>query len=114
MRRAETASKLLLLGSLYLAQGLPDGFFRQALPVMLRAEGVSLEHIGLASLLALPWGLKFLWAPVVDAVGSARFGRRRSWIVPLQVLAVAVFLLTPTAPENAAILEEIVALPTAR
>ncbi len=29
-------------------------------------------------------------------------------------VAVAVFLLTPTAPENAAILEEIVALPTAR
>ncbi len=97
MRRAETASKLLLLGSLYLAQGLPDGFFRQALPVMLRAQGVSLEHIGLASLLALPWGLKFLWAPVVDAIGSPRFGRRRSWIVPLQLTAVAVFLLLSQA-----------------
>jgi hypothetical protein len=51
VRRAETTSKLLLLGSLYLAQGLPDGFFRQALPVMLRAQGLSLENIGLATLL---------------------------------------------------------------
>ncbi len=97
MPRAETASKLLLLGSLYLAQGLPDGFFRQALPVMLRGLGLSLENIGLASLLALPWGLKFLWAPLVDGFGLARFGRRRSWIVPLQLVAIATFLLLSQA-----------------
>jgi hypothetical protein len=29
--------KLLVLGSLYLAQGLPFGFFTQALPVLLRS-----------------------------------------------------------------------------
>ncbi|MBL9105771.1 MAG: MFS transporter [Myxococcales bacterium] len=79
-----TAAKLLLLGSLYLAQGLPHGFFSQAVPALLRAQGQSLTEIGLAMLLMLPWGLKFLWAPLVDRVGSARFGRRRSWIVPLQ------------------------------
>ena len=66
---ANTVKKLTLLGSLYLAQGLPDGFFRQTLPVMLRREGVSLEGIGLATLLMLPWGLKFLWAPLVDRYG---------------------------------------------
>lgn len=92
VRRAETTSKLLLLGSLYLAQGLPDGFFRQALPVMLRAQGLSLENIGLAALLALPWAFKWLWAPLVDARGSLRFGRRRSWIVPLQLVAIVTFL----------------------
>jgi len=31
---------------------------------------------------------KFLWAPVVDRWWSPRFGRRRSWIVPLQALLV--------------------------
>jgi len=77
------------LGSLYLAQGLPYGFFTQALPALMRARGISLEDIGLTSLLALPWALKFLWAPLVDRVGSRRFGRRRTWIVPLQVLSVA-------------------------
>ena len=92
MRTPETGSKLLLLSSLYLAQGLPDGFFRQALPVMLRREGVSLEGIGLASLLMLPWALKFLWAPLVDRHGWSRLGRRRSWILPLQSLAVLLLL----------------------
>ncbi|MGB1275271.1 MAG: MFS transporter, partial [Nannocystaceae bacterium] len=77
------------LGSLYLAQGLPYGFFTQALPALMRARGISLEEIGLTSLLALPWALKFLWAPLVDRVGSRKFGRRRTWIVPLQVLSVA-------------------------
>ncbi len=39
----------------------------------------------LMSALVLPWTLKFLWAPMVDAVRSARWGLR-SWIVLAQVL----------------------------
>ena len=38
--------KLALLASLYLAQGLPFGFFTQALPVLLRERGLSLAAIG--------------------------------------------------------------------
>jgi MFS transporter, PAT family, beta-lactamase induction signal transducer AmpG len=83
-----TAAKLALLGSLYLAQGLPHGFFSQAVPALLRKQGVSLTEIGLSMVILLSWGLKFLWAPVVDRVGSARFGRRRSWILPLQAGAI--------------------------
>jgi PAT family beta-lactamase induction signal transducer AmpG len=84
----KTARKLGLLATLYLSQGLPFGFFTQSLPVLLRQEGVSLALVGSSSLLAAPWGLKFLWAPFVDRHGSARFGRRRSWILPLQALTV--------------------------
>jgi PAT family beta-lactamase induction signal transducer AmpG len=82
-----TLHKLGLLGALYFSQGLPFGFFTQALPVLMRREGRSLAEIGLSSLLALPWALKFLVGPLVDRYGSARFGRRRSWIVPLQLAA---------------------------
>lgn len=78
-----------LLGALYLAQGLPFGFFTQALPVMMRERGYSLEEISLTSILALPWALKFVWAPLVDRYGSAKFGRRKSWIIPLQAATVA-------------------------
>jgi MFS transporter, PAT family, beta-lactamase induction signal transducer AmpG len=84
-----TSAKLGLLATLYLSQGLPFGFFTQALPVLLREQGVGLAAIGLTSMLAAPWALKFLWAPYVDAIGSERFGRRRSWIVPLQIGAAA-------------------------
>lgn len=82
--------KLVLLGSLYLAQGLPYGFFTQALPVLLRQHGLALPLIGLAQLLMLPWALKFLWAPLVDAVEAPRRGRRRAVIVPLQLGSIAV------------------------
>lgn len=87
-----TAAKLVLLGSLYLAQGLPHGFFATAMPALLRKQGVSLTEIGLSMVVMLSWGLKFLWAPVVDRFGSARFGRRRSWIVPLQLGAIVGFV----------------------
>ncbi len=82
-----------LLTTLYFSQGLPFGFFAQALPVILRDEGVSLSKIGLSSMLALPWALKFLWAPWVDSTFSKRFGRRRTWIIPLQIACAAVLLL---------------------
>src|SRR5574343_320394 len=70
---------LALLSSLYAAQGLPFGFFTLALPVLMREAGWSLTAIGLLQLLALPWLLKFLWAPWVD-----HHGTRRTWLLGLQ------------------------------
>ncbi len=72
--------RLLVLVALYLAQGLPYGFFTQALPVLMREQGYSLKSISATSLLFLPWALKFLWAPLVD-----HWGTRKSWIIPLQL-----------------------------
>jgi len=92
-----TPAKLGLLGCLYFSQGLPFGFFTQALPVILRKQGFSLGQIGLSSLLVVPWALKFLWAPAVDRFSFARVGRRKSWIVPLQLASVVVLaLLAPS------------------
>lgn len=97
-----TRGKLVLLGSLYLSQGLPFGFLTQAVPVLLREAGASLTTIGDTSLLMLPWLLKALWAPLVDRTGSERFGRRRSWIVPLQLLTATVLIgLALAEPEDA-------------
>jgi PAT family beta-lactamase induction signal transducer AmpG len=92
------AGVLGLLATLYLAQGLPYGFLTQAVPVLLRQEGASLTAISGARLLLAPWLLKVLWAPVVDRWWSARMGRRRSWIVPLQLLSVALFLGLAAVP----------------
>lgn len=90
--RASAAPKLGLLATLYFSQGLPFGFFTQALPALLRKEGLSLPLIGATSLLALPWALKFLWAPYVDRVVGGRFGRRRAVILPLQLTGALVML----------------------
>jgi len=77
--------KLGILWALYFVQGLPFGFQATALPVYLRAADFSLTSIGLVSILSVPWMLKVFWAPLVDRYGSASFGHRRSWIVPLQI-----------------------------
>ena len=82
----------ILLFSLYWAQGLPVGFMTHALPVILRAEGVSLAHIGSFGLLMLPWSIKIFWAPLVDRHGSKSRGHYRSWIIPLQWLSVSVLI----------------------
>lgn len=93
-----TRSKLLLLAALYFSQGLPYGFFTQALPVLMREQGATLQAIGLSSLLALPWAAKVLWAPLVDRYGSRRFGHRRTWLLPLQVLTVLGLVALAFAP----------------
>ncbi len=91
-----SAVKILLLFLLYMSQGLPYGFQTIALPVYLRTSGASLAAIGLTGALALPWMLKALWAPLVDRWGSARIGRRKSWILPLQAMLVGTILAAST------------------
>ena len=80
--------KVSLLTALYFAQGLPFGFFTQTLPVLLRDAGLSLKAISALSLLAVPWALKFLWAPFVDHRGT-----RRAWLLPLQLAGVMAALV---------------------
>lgn len=77
--------KLAILWALYFVQGLPFGFQATALPIYLRAAGMSLTGVGFATALSLPWALKLFWGPFVDRYGSEKFGRRKSWILPLQV-----------------------------
>jgi len=81
-----------LLSALYFSQGLPFGFFVQALPAVMRQEGVSLAAIGLGTLLTLPWALKLLWAPLVDRRGGSPLGARRGWLLPLQLASVALLV----------------------
>jgi PAT family beta-lactamase induction signal transducer AmpG len=81
-------SRLLLLALLYVAQALPMGFFVIAMPAILRSRGASLGQVGLLGALAMPFLLKFLWAPLVDRFGAAS-GHYRSWLLWLQILAVA-------------------------
>ncbi|XP_012503586.1 PREDICTED: major facilitator superfamily domain-containing protein 3 [Propithecus coquereli] len=72
--------KLLPLASLYLVQGLPYGLQSGLLPTLLRARGLSLTRVGLAKVLYAPWLFKLVWAPLVDARGSARAWLTRSTV----------------------------------
>src|SRR3989337_4200450 len=73
---------ILLLG---FSSGLPLALSGETLRVWMADRGVDLGTIGLLSLAGLPYTLKFIWAPVVDALDvpwlTQRLGRRRGWLV---------------------------------
>lgn len=83
-------SKMFWVALLYFVEGFPFGLVYDALPVYFRTVGVSLRDIGLMSLVSLPWAVKFLWAPAVDA-----FGKRKHWYVTCQVLLAGVIASFP-------------------
>lgn len=73
---------LLLLG---ISSGLPLLLTSKTLQAWMTVEGVDLKSIGLFSLVALPYSLKFLWAPILDRFALPFLGRRRGWLIVLQI-----------------------------
>lgn len=51
------------------------------------AVAASYNANAIFALCSWPFSLKLLWAPIVDAIYFKRFGRRKSWLVPVQTLA---------------------------
>lgn len=74
---------VLAVGGLYVAQSVIGGITWTGLPAVMREEGLPLDRIGLLSLIALPWALKFLWAPLVERFRLPRVGPNRSATVVL-------------------------------
>lgn len=77
-----------VIGGLYLAQSIPMYAFSLAVPAILRKHEVPLSFLGLLGFLLLPWVLKFLWAPLIDRFWFASLGRRRSWLLPSQLILI--------------------------
>jgi MFS transporter, PAT family, beta-lactamase induction signal transducer AmpG len=81
---------VLLLG---FSAGLPLALSGSTLQVWMRESGVDLGTIGLFALVGTPYTVKFLWAPVVDALDlpllSRLLGRRRGWLLLSQLLLMA-------------------------
>ncbi len=95
--------RVLAILCLGFASGLPLALTGTTLQAWLTEEGVSLIDIGLFAAVGLPYTLKFLWAPIIDAVHVPVLGRalgsRRGWLVASQIgLALAVLVLGSTSP----------------
>ena len=88
----DAASSLRLLGTrrygalfvLGFASGLPLALTGSTLAWWLSTQGVSLQSIGLFSLVSLPYAIKFLWAPFFDAHGASLRMKRRGLILVSQ------------------------------
>lgn len=106
--------RLLFVLAMGFASGLPLLLTLSTLSYWLAKLGVDKTTIGLAALLGLPYTLKFLWAPLLDRApprGLRRLGRRRGWLLPIQLaLALAVWALGHTDPLAAPLATGLVAL----
>lgn len=87
---------ILVLGA---ASGFPNQLTESALQAWLKDLGRSNTTIGLMSYVALPYLLKFLWAPFVDRFPMPFLGRRRGWMLVMQIaLAAGLALLALQNP----------------
>lgn len=80
-------ARLLTLGALYFAQGVPWGFIAVGYVVYLTDQKLDAAAVGDAIGLAyIPWSFKILAGPIIDRFPSARYGRRRPFIIGAQLL----------------------------
>ena len=89
---SEDRGPIALLLLLYTLQGIPMGL-GAAIPMLMLERGVSTMEQAVFSTVALPFAIKLLWAPLVDSIYSATFGRRKTWIVPMQGTIGAMMIL---------------------
>lgn len=76
---------IALLFLLYTLQGVPMGL-ASSIPLLLQERGSSYTDQSIFSLVSWPFSLKLLWAPIVDGFYSSTFGRRKSWLIPVQLI----------------------------
>ncbi|KMV31042.1 hypothetical protein AB733_08580 [Photobacterium swingsii] len=80
---------ILIICCLYFVQGIPIGLTFHAIPTLLKTLGLPLELISMVPLAGIFWAIKFLWAPFVENHWLKSVGRRKSWIIPMQLMMAA-------------------------
>ncbi len=76
---------------LYVLQGIPLGL-AGSVPYLLQNRQVTYKDQAVFSFVFWPFSVKLLWAPFVDALYIKSFGRRKSWLVPVQYL-IGIFMV---------------------
>lgn len=85
---------ILLLLSLYTLQGVIIGFIL-TIPLYLDSHGAKWQQQGTFNFVFYPFSLKLAWAPIIDALYLSRFGRRKTWLIPIQFLiGITLFILS--------------------
>jgi PAT family beta-lactamase induction signal transducer AmpG len=95
--------RVLIVLFLGFSSGLPLALSGSTLQVWATESGVNLRTIGLFAIIGTPYTIKFLWAPLVDALDvpvlSRLLGRRRGWLVLSQLLLlVSIAILSMCSP----------------
>jgi PAT family beta-lactamase induction signal transducer AmpG len=89
LRQALFNRRMLICVFTGFSSGLPLYLLVNLLPAWLRSEAVDLRSIGLFTLIQFPFTWKFLWAPLLDRYTPPFLGRRRGWMLSVQLLLLA-------------------------
>ena len=73
--------------------GLPLLLTLGVLQAWMTEEGVDLAWVGMITLVQSPYSWKFLWSPVLDRFTPPFLGRRRGWLMIVQLGLLAAILL---------------------
>ena len=106
--------RLAVLFALGFSSGLPLLLVGQTLIAWMTVEGVDIKKIAAFSSVGLAYTFKFAWAPLLDRYRLPFLGRRRGWMITLQLLLVAAiatmgFSSPKSAPLEMAVLAVITA-----
>lgn len=88
--------KIFSMICLGFSSGLPYMLIFSTLSIWLRDSGIELVAIGFFAWISLTYSLKFLWSPLIDKYSIpilSIFGKRKSWIILMQLLIIAQLLL---------------------
>lgn len=82
--------RLLVMLALGFSAGVPLPLVAgQVLRQWFVESGMSLADLGLTALIGLAYANKFLWSPLLDSVGPPILGRRRGWLLLIQLALIA-------------------------
>jgi PAT family acetyl-CoA transporter-like MFS transporter 1 len=77
---------------LYILQGVTLGL-AGVVPLYLTSFGATWKQLSILSLIGYPFTVKLLWAPLVDVFYIRWLGRRRTWLLPVQIMLGVTFII---------------------
>jgi MFS transporter, PAT family, beta-lactamase induction signal transducer AmpG len=96
IRDVLASPKMLAILVLGASSGFPNQVTESVLQAWMKDSGATNTTIGILSYVAIPYLLKFLWAPLIDRFPLPLLGRRRGWILLMQIAlatSIALFAL---------------------
>lgn len=109
--QAFTNRRMAIMVLLGFGSGLPLPLTAGTLQAWLTTAGIDIKTIGLFSLVGVPYTLKFLWSPFMDRFVPPWLGRRRGWIISVQVLLLmGIAVMALSSPANMPLALAVIAL----
>ncbi|BCA94996.1 MFS transporter [Legionella antarctica] len=85
--------RLFIVFILGFSSGLPMALISSTLQAWFSSNGMSILATGALSLVSLPYAYRIFWGPILDRYSLFEMGKRRSWIITMQILLLVGFNL---------------------